>query len=280
MPAGLRLALTTFTVLPLRGGRVDRAAAGTAMALAPLVGAGLGAVLAGLGLGLTALGTPVLVVAVLVVLAEWLLTRGLHVDGLADTVDGLGSYRDRDRALAIMRSPEIGPFAVAAIGVDLLLRVACLAALLAGVAGDDPFDRPTFDGIVVVTGAPGADSSATGWTVLVALVCVAATGRLAVTFACRPGVPSARPGGLGALVAGAAPLWTALAGLVAVAALAVLAVPDRPWQGPLAVLVALGLAELLRWHAARRLGGITGDVLGALVEVATLGALMVQVMGT
>ncbi len=246
MRAGLRLALTTFTVLPLRTGRVDRRAAGTAMALAPLVGALLGAVLGGLALGLRELGAPALVAAGLVVLAEWLLTRGLHVDGLADTVDALGSYGDRERALAIMRSPEVGPFGVAAIGLDLLLRTGCVAVLL-------------------------------DHRVLVGLVLATATGRLADTWACRRGVPAARPEGLGALVAGTVPAIVAIAGTVVVTAFALLAVPGRWWQGPLAVLLALGLAEVARRHVTRRLGGITGDVLGALVELSALLCLVVLV---
>ncbi|MFD1326164.1 adenosylcobinamide-GDP ribazoletransferase, partial [Micromonospora sonneratiae] len=54
---------------------------------------------------------------------------------------------------------------------------------------------------------------------------------------------------------------------VAVAALAVPAVPGRPWQGPLAVAVALTIELLLLRHVVRRLGGVTGDVLGASVEI-------------
>jgi adenosylcobinamide-GDP ribazoletransferase len=249
--AGLRLALTTFTVLPLRGGRVDRASAGVAMALAPLVGAALGALLGGLALGLRAAGAPAFVAAALVVAAELLLTRGLHVDGLGDTADALGSYRDRDRALAIMRSPEVGPFGVAAIGTDLLLRAGCVAALLG---------RP-------------------GWAVLAGLAAATATGRLAVSWACRQAVPSARPEGLGALVAGTVHPAVAALATVAVAALALAAVPGRWWQGPVAVLAAGVLAELLRRHVTRRLGGVTGDVLGAVVEVAAVGCLVVLAFG-
>jgi len=238
--AGLRLALTTFTVLPVRAGRVDRPAASAAMVLAPMVGAALGALLGGVGVGLTRLGAPVLVAAVLVVVAELLLTRGLHVDGLADTVDALGSYGDRERALRIMRSPEVGPFGVAAIGVVLLLRTGCVAALLQ--------HRPL-------------------WSVPVALLVATATGRLTVTWACRRGIPAARPEGLGALVAGSVPTGAALVASVVLVAVALAAVPGRPWQGPIAVVVALAGAELVRAHTTRRLGGITGDVLGALVEL-------------
>src|SRR5437763_12192843 len=112
--AGVRLALTTFTVAPVRPGRIDRRTAGIAMSLPPLVGAALGAVLAGAGLGLRWLGTPALVAGAVTVALGVLLTRGLHVDGLADTVDGLGSYRDAEGALEIMKKPDVGPFGVAA----------------------------------------------------------------------------------------------------------------------------------------------------------------------
>ncbi|MFY1686995.1 adenosylcobinamide-GDP ribazoletransferase [Plantactinospora sp. WMMB782] len=238
LAAGGRLALTTFTVAPLRAGRVDRATAGTAMRLAPLVGALLGLLLAGVLGGLAVLAPPLVAGGVTVAVAA-LLTRGLHLDGLADTVDALGSYRSGEAALRIMRQPDVGPFGVTALVLVLLLQAASFAAL----AG-----RP--------------------WpALLAALAAGAATGRLAVSWACRRGVPAARPEGLGALVAGTVgPV--ALLGLSAgVGLLAVPAVPDRPWQGPLAVAVALAGTLLLVRHVVRRLGGITGDVLGAAVEL-------------
>lgn len=238
--AGGRLALTTFTVAPLRVGRVDRATAGTAMALAPLVGALLGLLLAAVLGALAALAPPLVAAGVTVAMAA-LLTRGLHLDGLADTVDALGSYRSGPAALQIMRQPDVGPFGVAALVLVLLIQTACLAALAA---------RP--------------------WPGLVATVVVGtATGRLAVSWACRRGVPAARPDGLGALVAGTVgPVVLAVA-TTAVALVAVAAVPGRPWQGPLAVAGALAIALLALRHAVRRFGGVTGDVLGAAVEVGT-----------
>jgi adenosylcobinamide-GDP ribazoletransferase len=251
--AGLRLALTTFTVLPVsaRAGAPDRGAAGVAMSAAPLVGALLGLVEGGAAVGLRALHAPALVLGAVVVALDALLTRGLHLDGLADTVDGLGSYAGRERALQIMKSPEVGPFGVAALALTLLLRSAAIGAL----AG-----RP--------------------WYALVcAVVAAAGTGRLAVTWACRRGVPAARPDGLGALVAGTVGWAAPVVGAAAVAAVAVPGVPGRPWQGPLAVLLALGAATVVTRHAVRRLGGITGDVLGALVETSATVALLVLVLG-
>ena len=237
---GLRLALTTFTVLPLRAGRLDRRTAALAMGVAPLVGALLGAVLAAL---FVVLGKS-LVAATVTVAASALLTRGLHLDGLADTVDALGSYRSGPAALAIMKKPDIGPFGVAAIALVLLIQAAALTEV-----------------------GP--------WAIVVAW----ATGRLGVTLACRRGVPAARPEGLGALVASTVPVPVVLLAAAAVAAGAFAAVPGRPWQGPAAVVGALLVVLLLLRHAVRRLGGITGDVLGATVEAATTLTLVALTLG-
>ncbi|MFF5055404.1 adenosylcobinamide-GDP ribazoletransferase [Micromonospora sp. NPDC000663] len=238
--AGARLAVTTFSTLPVRAGRIDRPVAGTAMALAPVVGALLGALLAGVLLLVGALAAP-LVAAGVTLGAAALLTRGLHLDGLADTVDALGSYRRGAAALEIMKKPDVGPFGVVALVVVLLVQAAALTEL----AG-----RP--------------------WPAcLAAVVAATAAGRLGVTVACRRGVPAARPDGLGALVAGTVGPLALAAGAVTVALLAVPAVPGRPWQGPLAVVVAIAVALALLHHVVRRFGGITGDVLGATVEVVT-----------
>jgi adenosylcobinamide-GDP ribazoletransferase len=238
--AGARLALTTLTVAPLRAGRVDRSAAAVAMSLAPAVGALLGLLLGGALLGLAAAGTPPLVAGAVIVALGALWTRGLHLDGLADTVDGLGSYRSGVAALAIMKKADVGPFGVAALVVVLLGQAAALAALA---------DRP--------------------WqAALASVVAATATGRLAVSWACRRGVPAARPEGLGAAVAGTVGPVALLVGTAAVGLLATPAVPGRPWQGPVAVLGALAVVLLLLRHVVRRLGGITGDVLGACVETA------------
>ncbi|MFI5895968.1 adenosylcobinamide-GDP ribazoletransferase [Actinoplanes sp. NPDC051513] len=235
----MRLAVTTLTVLPIRGSRVDRAAAAWAMSLAPAVGAALGGVLAALLWALRSAGASDLVAAAVTVAAAALLTRGMHLDGLADTTDALGSYRRGDQALEIMKKSDIGPFGVAAIALALLIQTASLAT----VAG----------GAVVVA-----------W----------AAGRLAITVACRKGVPAARPEGLGSLVAETVPLPAAALIAAVVVASAAAATPDRPWQGPAAVVAALAVVLALLRHCVRRFGGVTGDVLGASVEVATTVALV------
>jgi adenosylcobinamide-GDP ribazoletransferase len=244
---GLRLALTTFTVLPVRGGPVDRAAARTAMALGPAVGALLGLGVGAVLLGGAAVGVPPLVAGFLAVGLLAVLSRGLHLDGLADTVDGLGAYGDRDRTLAVMKAPDVGPFGVVALVVALGAQAAGLGAF---------------------AGRPWA-------AVLCGTAAAVAVGRLAITWACLRPVPAARPDGLGALVAGTVPPVVAILATALVVALAVPAVPGRPWQGPVAVVVALLAAVLLLRRIVRRIGGVTGDVLGAVAETAVTAAVVV-----
>jgi adenosylcobinamide-GDP ribazoletransferase len=252
--AGLRLAVTTLTVLPVPVGknhrsRIDRSAAAVAMGAAPAVGALLGLALAGLLWVGHAAGAPPLVAAALTVTASTLLTRGMHLDGLADTVDALGSYRTGDAALDIMKKSDIGPFGVAAIALTLLIQTAALAAL-AGTRAQ-----------------------------IGAVVTAYAAGRLAITLVCRRGVPAARPGGLGALVAQTVPVPVAALLAIVVTAAATVAIPDRPWQGPAVVAASIVVVLVLARHAVRRFGGITGDVLGAVTELSTTVALAGLTLG-
>ena len=141
--SGLRLSVTLLTVIPWRdpagrpgdpAGRPgdpappDRATAGAAMAWAPAVGLLLGIIAAAvLVLADHALGTGPLTAAVLAVAALALLTRGLHLDGLADLADGLGSGKPAASALEIMRRSDIGPFGTVTLVLVLLAQVAALA---------------------------------------------------------------------------------------------------------------------------------------------------------
>ncbi|PSL56470.1 cobalamin-5'-phosphate synthase [Saccharothrix carnea] len=234
----MRLALSWLTVLPVRVGsdEVDARAARRAIAFAPFVGLLLGAAAAALLL----LPLPDLVAGFLIVGFLALATRGMHLDGLADTADGLGCYGPPERALAVMKDGGAGPFAVVAL--------------------------------IVVLGAEAAAFPAVDWpAVLLALT----AGRAAFVLCCLRGVPAARPEGLGALVAGTQPPWVAVVWWVA---LVVAGFFVHPWHGPLAVVLAAALVLLLIRHTRKRFGGITGDVLGAACETATVTVLAVTAL--
>ena len=246
------LALSWLTVLPVRvtGDDVASRAAG-ALRWAPVVGALLGAAAGGLLVGSFTLGVPTAVAGLLLVGFLALATRGMHVDGLADTADGLGCYGPPERALAVMRDGGAGPFAVVTLLVVLGTQAAALAALA---------DRP-----------PGAT--------VAAVVLATTTGRAGFAWCARRGVPAARSTGLGATVAGSQPPWMAPAWWAALAVVGLAVVPERPWQGVAAVVVAAVVVVALSAHTRRRFGGMTGDVLGAANEVAVTAALVVLSVG-
>jgi adenosylcobinamide-GDP ribazoletransferase len=238
---------------------LDRATVAAAMACAPVVGLLLGIIAAAvLAVADHPLGAGPLTGAVLSVAALALLTRGLHLDGLADLADGLGSGKPAATALDIMRRSDIGPFGTVTLVLVLLTQVAALAHAEASGDGRGP----------------------------AALIAAVVTGRLALTWACRRGVRAARPEGLGALVAGTVrPVIPAAITVVLLAAAAAAAVSaaviGEPlgWSLPVAVAAGLAAGYVLQRHAVRRLGGITGDVLGAIIEVAATVTLVVAAMG-
>ena len=249
---GLRLSVGMLTVIPVGAiGDVDRRMARNAMLLAPLVGLLLGIIAAAVLVGVHALvpsALGALLAAVLAVATLAYLTRALHLDGLADTADALGSGRRGDAALEIARRGDVGPFGVVTLVLVLVVQVASLA-----VASD------------------------AGWGAL-ALVIAVVTGRVAVVVACARGIPSARPEGLGALVAGTVPRAAALAWIVLALVLAAASgawLTGVAWAPALAVTAGLALGLGIVARSARRLGGINGDVLGAAVEIAVTTALLV-----
>ncbi|MER7518079.1 adenosylcobinamide-GDP ribazoletransferase [Streptomyces sp. NPDC126499] len=241
---GLRFAFGTLTVLPARITRWDRDTARAGMLCAPLAGLAVGLVAAAVGGGFLLLGSGPLLAAVLTVAVPALLTRGLHLDGLADTADGLGSAKPAEDALRIMKQSDIGPFGVITVLFALLAQVAALYEL---------YGR--------------------GWAHGAAAAALAATlARLALTHASRHGVPAARPDGLGAVVAATVPLRAAALTTGAVLLLCAATGALFSWYDALhtllAALAALGVSELLLRRCVRRFGGVTGDVFGAVEETA------------
>lgn len=234
-----------LSLVPLagRGGVVAADVARGAWAF-PAVGAAVGALAAAVALGASAALTPQ-AGAVAGAVAGLLATGALHLDGLADTADALGG-RSRERALEIMRDHAVGAYGAAAVALDLILRTTLLAALLQGGEA------------------------------LAALVAAGAASRAAVPpLALRVAYARPHPGPGAALspprggaartalaVAVAAALLVAVLGAVVAAAVFAVAV---------AVAAACGAA------CRRRFGGVTGDTLGATVELVELASLVALV---
>jgi adenosylcobinamide-GDP ribazoletransferase len=209
-------------------------------ALFPVVGAGVGAAVGAVAVALAG-PLPALVAAVIAVSAGAVLTGAMHLDALADTADALGA-RSREAALEIMRDPRVGSFGMVALTLDLIAKVAALAAL-------------TSSGAVLVALAAGAASRATAPALAVALA-------------------PARDGGSGAELArraGPAVAATAAAIALVVSALA------AGWVGVAIFGTAAAVAGAVGLGARLRFGGVTGDVLGTAVELAETAGLVVAV---
>ncbi|HKJ71910.1 MAG TPA: adenosylcobinamide-GDP ribazoletransferase [Gammaproteobacteria bacterium] len=241
----LRLAVALLTRLPV-GAPADPTDAdlGRSVAFYPLVGLGLGLVLAAAA-ALAGQG-PGLLAAVLVVTLWAAATGFLHLDGLADSADAwLGGHGDAERTLAILKDPYAGPAGVAAVVLALLIKVAALAPLLA------------------------AGGAAAALVVAAVLARAGAAGLLLTTA-------YVRPGGLGEVQAANLPrpaVWLAV-GLSVLLALILGGVTG------FAVLVFAGIVLVfLRWLMVRRLGGVTGDTLGAAIEIGEAVVLVVFAYG-
>lgn len=245
---GWRLAVGMLTAVRVGlPSRVDRDVARDAMLLAPLAVAPLGLGVLLVGLAGLALDLPPLVVGLLGVAALVLGTRAFHVDGLSDTADGLTASLERDRALAAMHTSTSGPAGGAAVVLVLGVQAAALASLVT-----------TWQGVVTAAVA----------------VCLS---RLALWLTCRDGVPAAQDGGLGSTYAGTVPTGLAVAAWLVVALVLTRLVTWAGgdwWRGVLAAALGALIVLLLVRRAVRRLGGSTGDVHGAGIELC-LAALLV-----
>jgi adenosylcobinamide-GDP ribazoletransferase len=254
----VRLAFGLLTIFPVRApAAVTRRSAERAAACFPIVGLVLG-VLAALLIKLARSWYRTYYVfmlpAALGIALLALLTRAMHLDGLADVSDGLGASRDRKRSLEVMRQSTVGAFGVTTVIFVVLLQVSALDRCI-------QLHRGSLSIVLSVT-----------------------VGRLAMLLACRRGIPAARPDGLGQMFAG-----TVSRRVVAVAVALTFAAAGiegkfdidggqtrLAMHAILAAAIALIISELLRRLWCRRLGGITGDVLGALNELATLTVLLLM----
>src|SRR5262245_33731562 len=250
-----RAAVSTFTIIPAGGpARIDPGLARRMALWLPGVGCLLALPAAGILLAVEAAGPSSareLMAAVLAIAALAVLTGGLHLDGLADTADGLGSRRPGPQALEIMRRSDVGPMGVAALVLTVLIQITALAAI------------------------------PPGWPGAAALVTAVVTSRVGAVLA--TGAPAARAEGFGALIAQTTsrPIRWLAAALLLVVVISAGAAADGPHlalRGGSAGVCGLAVAAAVRWFACRRLGGMTGDVYGALIELATATVLLVAAL--
>ncbi len=230
------MALGFLTTLPVPHVEYDADAFVRAGRWYPLVGLVIGGLLWAAYVLLSMIFPP-LVVAVLVVALWAILTGGLHLDGLADCCDGMLAPFEPARRLEIMRDSRVGAFAAIGLPLALLLKTATVAALPAALPA--LLMAPTW----------------ARWLLLPAA-----------------SQPMARSDGMGS--AFAAGLTNSVLGLALVVPIALLLITSPTWQGLIAVVLAHAVCASVCWSARRRLGGVTGDVFGLVVEAGELAILL------
>lgn len=197
----------------------------------PLVGVVVGGIAGVIYWAALWLAVPQVLAAALAILAMILVTGGLHEDGLADLADGFGGGRTRDRVLEIMRDSRIGSYGAIAIGFSLLTRVLALGSL----------------------------DCRLGFWALVGLGAASRAGLPAVLRA----LPSARDDGLGRAASGVSPPAAFVALTLGFLAL----LPLGPDLAVVTSLAIAGVVAIVGVWARARIGGQTGDVLGAMCQL-------------
>lgn len=235
-------AVRLLTVLPVGSGpaHADSRATANSPAYFPLVGTLIGLASAGVFVA-AAEALPVAVAAALAVATPVALTGALHVDGLGDTFDGLFGGRTGERRLEIMADPRAGAFGVSAIALGFMIRWAVISSL-------DP---------------------ETGWSLLVVAAalsrCVVSVVVSSFRYVRVDGIGSAYSAGPWRILPIA--IATALAVTVVFGSLPALI------AGASALVVGIGVAL----YARRMIGGVTGDIYGAVVELSEIAALLTLV---
>jgi adenosylcobinamide-GDP ribazoletransferase len=226
----LRIAFGLMTTLPVKLPEDwSTGDSGRAAVWYPLVGLTIGALTWLAWKGTTLLLFPPLVTGVITLIIWVVLTGGLHLDGLADCCDGLFASVSPARRLEIMKDPHVGAFGVIGLILILFLKAAALTSLT----------NVSSFGILL------AASLARG--------CILPAGLL----------PLARPSGMGSDFAAGFQrsfiVWSAIIPLTLAILLGL--------RGILSSVAGLGAAVLVLWLARSRIGGVTGDVFGMLVEI-------------
>lgn len=226
---GISTALSWMTIVPIQGARTfDRVTGARAMAALPVSGLVLG--LAALPLSLVESS---LLSAVLAVVVWELGSRMMHIDGLADVGDALGSYASPDRAQEILGDRYTGALGMGSVVLVLLMQVAGIAS-----------------GLPAYT-----------------LVFLPMLGRTCALIGCHRSFRPFSTTGFGSLIVGTVRSWWIIAWALVLLAGAWLSVGATWWHFGVALLVACLVSMLFARHCSKRFAGLNGDTTGALVEV-------------
>jgi adenosylcobinamide-GDP ribazoletransferase len=236
--SGLEAAIALHTRIPVRAHAEGDLELTRAIPWFPVVGAGVGALVAGAYVCLAAV-LPSFLAAAVATGAGAMLTGALHEDGLADVADAFAGGATRAQRLAIMEDPRLGTFGVIAIVVSLFIRVGSIATLDA-------------------------------WNAVALIPAAHALSRVGVIVLMRR-LPSAHPGGLGAGYAKSLATREAAAGIVI--GVVVAGALMGAWAVIAIVLCALATYSMGALARAK-IGGMSGDVLGATQQIAELAILL------
>lgn len=236
---GFLIALQFLTSIPIRvRGKISDRELARSILYFPLVGLLLGGVLALIYLLLRAF-LPHLVVCCLLIVSEILFTKALHLDGLADTIDGLSASKDREEVLAIMRQGRVGAFGVVGLVMIILAKLTLLYSL------PSPY-------------------------ILGALILMATYGRWSLVFSAYFYPYARKKGGIGRpFVNLIEPKELIVATIITFGVSLIFA----RWATAILFLISIAGLVALNSFLKKRIGGVTGDTLGAgceLVEVITL----------
>jgi adenosylcobinamide-GDP ribazoletransferase len=237
------IAVQFLTIIPLPFAvRCEVRDLGRSMAFFPLVGLALGGLLAGIDFLLAQI-FPRQVTDLLLILVITAVTGALHLDGLADVCDGLAARGGRERFLAVMRDSHIGAVGVVGLVLGLLLKYEALLAVPAGMKREALFLFPVIARFSQVQMAVGARQ--------------------------------ARSDGLGSLFVGGAGKFQFVAAALVTVSVALLFLG---WQGVYCMLATTMFTLMLKGWFQRRLGGVTGDVIGCVSELNEMVCLLVLVL--
>ena len=238
------IALQFLTVLPIELKRIPTAKQnGQSLLFYPLVGLLIGLIL--FGLSILLVKVPIILVATIILVIWIWLTGGLHLDGLADTADAwVGGFGDRERTLKIMKDPSCGPIGVLSLVIVCLMKFSALYVLL--------------------------EQRLSAFLILIPML-----GRSVPLFLFLT-TRYVRENGLGRSITDSIP--KTLAWMVFVITLALLCA--FKWMGLVALISCLLLLVYLRFLFIKRIGGITGDTVGAAIELSETGLILTFVIAS